>query len=43
MLKAYTGLDKEIGYAQGMNFIAVLILSVVEDERDAFSVFLYVL
>ena len=43
VLKAYTALDTEIGYAQGMNFIAVLILSVVEDERDAFWVFVYVL
>lgn len=38
MLKAYANADPSIGYTQGMNFLAGLILSYVPDEADAFGV-----
>lgn len=43
MLKAYTAYDPEIGYAQGMNFIAVILLTYLPEEEDAFWALVYVL
>lgn len=36
ILKAYTEYDPEIGYCQGMNFIAALLLTYIPNEEDAF-------
>lgn len=36
ILKAYSNYDTEIGYCQGMNFIAALLLSQIPEEEDAF-------
>ncbi len=43
MLKAYSSYDPEIGYCQGMNFLAVLLLSYIPNEEDAFWALVYVL
>jgi hypothetical protein len=43
VLKAYSTYDPEIGYAQGMNFIAVVILTVIPEEEDAFWAFVFVM
>lgn len=39
VLKAYAVADPSIGYTQGMNFVAGLILSYVPSEAGAFGVF----
>ena len=38
MLTAYAELDKDLGYTQGMNFLAGIIFVAVQDEGSAFSV-----
>ena len=43
VLKAYTSYDPEIGYCQGMNFIAVLLLTYIQDEEYAFWSLVYVM
>ena len=43
VLKAYTSYDPEIGYCQGMNFIAVMLLTYMPDEEDAFWSLVYVM
>jgi hypothetical protein len=37
VLAAYAMLDPEIGYTQGMNFLAGLLLSFLPREEDAFG------
>lgn len=39
LLAAYSEIDKEIGYTQGMNFLVALILLAVDDEVLAFVLF----
>lgn len=39
LLGVYSLLDPEVGYVQGMNFIAGTIILVIGDELDAFSIF----
>ena len=36
MLKAYANYDAEIGYIQGMNYIAALMLYYIDDEETVF-------
>jgi hypothetical protein len=43
LLKAYTTYDAEIGYCQGMNFIAALLLAHIPNEEDAFWVFVHIM
>ena len=33
----------DVGYCQGMNFIASVILSVMKDEAQGFTIFMYLL
>ena len=40
ILCAYSLFDKSHGYAQGTNFIVLTILKIIENEKDAFWVFL---
>lgn len=42
-MKAYSLYDPELGYTQGLNFIAAMILLVVEDESIAFLIFIKIL
>jgi len=39
LLGIYSLLDPEVGYVQGMNFIAGTVIFAVDDELDAFSIF----
>lgn len=39
LLGIYSLLDPEVGYVQGMNFIAGIVIFAVDDELDAFSIF----
>jgi len=43
ILCAYAGTDPEVGYCQGMGFIAAAILLVVQDEFQAFSIFYHIM
>lgn len=43
VLKAYSLYDRELGYTQGLNFIAAMILLKVSDESLAFVVFTRIL
>jgi hypothetical protein len=43
VLKAYSLFDPELGYTQGLNFVAAMILLVVEDESIAFLIFIKLL
>lgn len=43
ILKAYAHLDPEVGYMQGMSFIAAMILLNVRYEEDAFWCLVYIL
>jgi ecotropic viral integration site 5 protein len=43
VLKAYSLFDVELGYTQGLNFIAALILLKVDDESLAFVIFIKLL
>ena len=43
MLKAYSLYDTELGYTQGLNFIAAMILLQVDDESVAFLIFIKLL
>jgi hypothetical protein len=36
LLRAYSAYDHQIGYCQGMNFIAGMFLTIVQDEEQAF-------
>ena len=36
ILHAYSGFDQEIGYSQGMNFLAAMLLLNIAEEEDAF-------
>lgn len=36
MLKAYACYDNEIGYAQGVNYLAAILLIHIDDEEQAF-------
>jgi hypothetical protein len=39
MLAAYSQEDPELGYTQGMNFVAGLIFTAVGDEYIAYAIF----
>ena len=39
ILAAYTEIDRELGYTQGMNFLVAIIYMAVREEVIAFSVF----
>lgn len=43
VLKAYANLDPEVGYMQGMNFLAAMFILNVCNEEDAFWCFLYLM
>jgi len=43
VVNAYAHYDKEIGYCQGMCFIAALLLQHLKDEEDAFFCLIHVL
>jgi len=43
ILKAYSSYDSEIGYSQGMNFIAVVLLSFIPGDEDAFWALVFVM
>lgn len=43
MLRAYACYDKEIGYCQGMNYLAAIILLIIEDEEMSFFVFVSIM
>ena len=36
MLKAYANYDNEVGYVQGMNYIAAMFLFYISDEESVF-------
>lgn len=36
VLKAYASYDNEIGYAQGVNYLAAILLIYIEDEASVF-------
>jgi hypothetical protein len=36
VLHAYSAVDPEVGYSQGMNFLAAMLLLNIPDEEDAF-------
>jgi hypothetical protein len=36
LLKAYSNLDREVGYCQGINYLAAFFLLNIEDDEDAF-------
>ena len=43
VLKAYTAYDPQVGYCQGMNFIASMLLRVIPDQEDAFWAFVFLM
>ena len=43
VLKAYTAYDPQVGYCQGMNFIASMLLRVMPDQEDAFWAFVFLM
>jgi ecotropic viral integration site 5 protein len=43
ILKAYSVLDPELGYTQGMNFIVGMLLMNICDEESAFWCFVYIM
>jgi len=43
LLRAYSTYDPQVGYCQGMNFIAALFLMVMDDEETAFWMFVSVM
>ena len=43
VLKAYSILDPELGYTQGMNFIVAMLLMNIHDEEDSFWCFTYIM
>ncbi len=43
LLNAYALFDVDVGYMQGMNFIAALVLKVFDDEALSFFVFIRIL
>lgn len=43
ILKAYSQYDPEVGYVQGMNYIALMLLRYVPDEEDAFWCLVFVM
>lgn len=43
LLKAYALYEPDVGYMQGMNFIAGLILKIFQDDAMAFMVFIRIL
>jgi hypothetical protein len=43
VLKVYSLYDPDVGYTQGMSFIAAIILMVIEDEALAWTVFVKIL
>jgi|LauGreDrversion4_2_1035121.scaffolds.fasta_scaffold483324_1 hypothetical protein len=43
VLKVYSLYDPDVGYTQGMSFIAAVILMVIEDEALAWTVFVKIL
>jgi hypothetical protein len=42
-LNAYSNFDPEVGYCQGMNFIAAMLLLNINDEEDAFFCLIMIL
>lgn len=43
MLRAYFALDPDLGYTQGMNFIAAMLLMNIQDEEDSFWCLVYIM
>lgn len=42
-MKAYSNFDNEIGYCQGINYLAALFILNVDEEQDAFWCLIYLL
>lgn len=36
VLKAYSNFDKEVGYCQGINYLAAFFILYIEEDEDAF-------
>lgn len=43
ILKAYSEFDRNIGYCQGINFLALQILTVLKEEENSFWVLIYLM
>lgn len=43
ILKAYSEFDNEIGYCQGINFLVLQILTVLQDESNSFWMLIYLM
>ena len=43
LLKAYTAYDPQVGYCQGMNLIASMLLRMIPDQEDAFWAFVFLM
>lgn len=43
ILKAYSEFDDQIGYCQGINFLALQILMVIKDEENSFWLLIYLM
>lgn len=43
VLKAYSCYDKQIGYCQGMNYLAAMLLTHIDDEQEAFWSLVYIM
>ena len=43
ILNAYAQFDPEVGYTQGLNFIAAVILKYMENEEDSFFMLIYIM
>jgi hypothetical protein len=43
LLLSYAAYDKSIGYCQGMNFIALRILNIIQSEEDSFWLFFHIM
>ena len=43
ILKAYSQYDTKVGYCQGMNYIAGILMICLKDEKDAYLCLLYIM
>lgn len=43
VLKAYSSYDIEVGYCQGINYLAAMLLTHVKEEQDAFWCLVFIM
>lgn len=43
VLKAFSSYDIEIGYCQGINYLAAMLLTHIDDEQEAFWCLVYIM